>query len=157
MSWFRSVFKPFRAIAWKSIKALIRQKFLIPNLSTAQLAEWIAKDTSPFVLIDTRQKEEYDLSHLPHAYHAENLAQSKAVIAAADPSKKAPVVLYCSIGYRSARLGSELRSAGYEAMNLEGSIFQWANEGRSLVSKDQPTRQVHPYNSFWGLLLNSHD
>lgn len=39
--------------------------------------------------------------------------------------------------------------------NLEGGLFQWANEGREVVdNQGGAIRMVHPYNSFWGKLLN---
>ena len=38
--------------------------------------------------------------------------------------------------------------------NLKGSIFKWANEGRPLVQDGKPTHQVHPYNKYWGRLLD---
>jgi hypothetical protein len=37
--------------------------------------------------------------------------------------------------------------------NLEGSIFQWANEHRPLVRDGQRETRVHPYNAVWGRLL----
>jgi rhodanese-related sulfurtransferase len=64
------------------------------------------------------------------------------------------MVVYCSIGYRSARLVEKLREGGFsEAKNLEGSIFQWANEGRPVVQNGEVVEEVHPYNKTWGLLL----
>ena len=40
--------------------------------------------------------------------------------------------------------------------NLEGSIFKWANEGKELVDcNNARTRYCHPYNYFWGMLLDS--
>jgi hypothetical protein len=38
-------------------------------------------------------------------------------------------------------------------MNLEGSIFQWANEGREVVRGDTSVREVHPYGRRWAGLL----
>lgn len=35
--------------------------------------------------------------------------------------------------------------------NLEGGIFQWAIENKSLTGKS--TTQVHPYSSLWGKVL----
>ncbi len=157
MGWSRIVFSPFRAIVWQAVKALVRQKFPLPTLSTATLADWLSNDPSSFILIDTRKKAEYNVSHLPHAHHAETVAESEAVMAAVNLCKRSPIVLYCSVGYRSGRLGVKLQEAGYSVMNLEGSIFQWANEGRSLVTADHSTRQVHPYSDLWGLLLTSRE
>jgi hypothetical protein len=38
-------------------------------------------------------------------------------------------------------------------MNLDGSIFQWANEGRAVYRGDVPVQQVHPYGKRWAGLL----
>ncbi|XP_065192371.1 uncharacterized protein LOC135823448 [Sycon ciliatum] len=39
--------------------------------------------------------------------------------------------------------------------NLEGSMFQWANENRQLCSAGTAaTRQVHPYSVVWGRLVD---
>ena len=108
------------------------------------------------LLLDVRKPEEYALSHLPSAHRAQTVAEAALVIQKiaqqTDPSRLTPIVLYCSIGYRSGRLGAALQTVGYEVANLEGSIFQWAHEGRPLMAGDRSTRQVHPYSRLWGLL-----
>jgi 3-mercaptopyruvate sulfurtransferase SseA len=69
--------------------------------------------------------------------------------------KETPIVTYCAVGYRSGETADRLRAAGFTNVhNLEGSIFQWANEHRPLVREQEHVSQVHPYNVFWGRLLN---
>ncbi|MGH7943844.1 MAG: rhodanese-like domain-containing protein, partial [Opitutaceae bacterium] len=65
------------------------------------------------------------------------------------------VVVYCSVGWRSAEVVARLAKGGkHGVLNLDGSIFQWANEGRSLIdSRAEPVRVVHPFNRAWGSLL----
>ena len=64
------------------------------------------------------------------------------------------MVVYCSVGYRSSRLVARLQQAGCtNVFNLEGSIFQWANEDRRLERDGQPVKEVHPYNRTFGQLL----
>ena len=71
-------------------------------------------------------------------------------------AKNDPIVVYCSVGYRSARLAHWLAGQGYtNVRNLAGSIFQWANEDRPVFRDDRPTTEVHPYDRRWGLLLES--
>ncbi len=66
-----------------------------------------------------------------------------------------PVVAYCSVGYRSAGLADGLGQHGYTRVcNLEGSLFQWANEGRPLVDADGRVNVVHPYGEPWSDLLD---
>ena len=147
-----------RALAWSGVKSWVRRSFpSVRTVSSVQLADWLQEKPSP-LLIDTRTAAEYAVSHLPGAYRAETVTAAEAIIAAnkieTQSSEQRPTVLYCSVGYRSGRLGEALQTAGYyRVANLEGSIFQWANEGRSLLSGGQPTQQVHPYSRLWQLLL----
>ena len=151
MTGLPTVFHPLKAFTWQGIKRWVRRQFpSVQGISTADLSDWLAQKTAQPVLIDARRPAEYTVSHLPNAVQA----NSVEAVEAAGISKNRPVVVYCSVGYRSARLGEKLQSAGYPVTNLEGSLFQWANEGRRLESADGPTRQVHPYSRLWGLLLD---
>jgi len=48
-----------------------------------------------------------------------------------------------------------VRQAGFSRVyNLEGSIFQWANEGRPVCKDDRPTMLVHPNDALWEDLLS---
>jgi hypothetical protein len=69
--------------------------------------------------------------------------------------RDAPVVVYCSVGYRSAKVTAALQERGFtQVANLKGSIFRWANEGRPVVRGSTGVREVHPYDHTWGTLLN---
>lgn len=145
---------PVRAIAWTIVKIWIRRSFpTVEQLSTTTLASRMQQD-EPLLLIDARQPEEYAVSHLRGACRATSVEE----VALMNSDQDLTVVVYCSIGYRSARLVEQLKSSGYPAANLEGSLFQWANENRLLVDADsQQTDRVHPYSPSWGLLLSSAD
>jgi rhodanese-related sulfurtransferase len=122
-------------------------------VSTAELAAWLGDSGRPQpLLLDARAPEEYRVSHLPGARLAPDRKTALALLEGLPADT--PIVVYCSVGYRSARLADKLRRAGYSrACNLEGSIFQWANEDRPLAGPDGPTRLVHPFNPDWGTLL----
>ncbi|MGB3200289.1 MAG: rhodanese-like domain-containing protein [Nodosilinea sp.] len=141
-----------QSVAWWAVNHWVQRAFPGVRVLTPQrLAHWLSegKDPSP-ILLDVRQADEFAVSHLPGAHPTPSL---EAVLALGIPPDQ-PVVVYCSVGYRSARLATQLQEAGYtQVYNLAGSIFQWANQGRSLVQSGQPTRAVHPYNPVWGLLL----
>ncbi len=154
MAWLSSALNPLRTLAWKGVKRWVHQSFpSIESISTADLADWLAQAAPAPVLIDARREAEYAMSHLPQAIWANTVE----AIEAAGISKESPIVLYCSVGYRSARLAQTLQAAGYSVMNLEGSLFQWANEGRPLVADGGATHQVHPYSRLWELLLEPSD
>lgn len=106
------------------------------------------RNKSEFVILDTREKKEYDISHIPDAlWVGYDDFDIKRV--SADKNKK--IVVYCSVGYRSERIGEQLLDAGYtEVYNLNGSIFRWINSGYQLVNSDgQKTTKIHGYNKKW--------
>jgi rhodanese-related sulfurtransferase len=120
-----------RNVDWFLLKKSLRHKFAnIEWISTGELADWLANTQRPApVLLDVRTPEEWDVSHLPGARRIEP-------------------------GAPADKLAERLRAAGFtNVRNLEGSIFQWANERRPLVRENTAVSQVHPYNSFWGRLL----
>lgn len=144
-----------RSIEWYLLERSLRNRFpAVEWVSTGELASWLAdKNRLPPILVDVRTQPEWEVSHLAGARHV--LPASSAAIALPEVPKDAPVVTYCAVGYRSAELATKLRAAGFtHVQNLEGSIFQWANEHRPLVRDDgAPATRVHPYSSFWGRLL----
>lgn len=137
---------------WEDTFAKIAHDFPdTPNLSTRELADWIADTSRPQpVLLDVRGLAEFEVSHLQHARQV----SPSAKIADLKLPRDTPIVAYCSVGYRSSGFVQRLRAAGYtNAHNLHGSLFTWANEGRPLYSGTAIATKVHPYNDRWGLLL----
>lgn len=152
---------PVPAAAWfwqtpdfEQINATLAADY--PNLralDTAALQAWLsdASKTAP-LLIDTRSRAEFEVSHLPGARHAEDVAAVQALLAS--ESTVRPIVLYCSVGVRSAALGQQLLDAGTtDIYNLQGSIFDWANRGLPLQRGEEVVETVHPFNARWGRLL----
>lgn len=141
--------------AWPEIRRQIAERFpQVAGLTTAELARWLGDRTrvQP-VIIDVRTREEYAVSHLPGAVQAETGREQRAVLAGLPVDR--PVVFYCSVGWRSAQAAERWRRAGRTAvLNLDGSIFQWANEGRPLVRAGRPVTVVHPFDTVWGQLLD---
>jgi rhodanese-related sulfurtransferase len=147
-------FLGMRSIDWFLLKQSLRHRFpKVSWITTEQLAAWLDDKNRPApVLLDVRTKAEWEVSHIPGARRVEPNAPVGEVIAAMP--KETPIVTYCAVGYRSGELATRLREAGFtNVRNLEGSIFEWANEHRPLVREDQPVTIVHPYSSLWGRLL----
>ena len=148
------VFLTQHSLAFNIIKGLTTRKF--PNvewITTEEFAQWLADPLKPQpILLDARSEAEYAVSHLRASQRIE---PNEPDLATFTESKDKPIVVYCSVGYRSARIAEHLQQAGFSVVyNLEGSIFQWANEGRPVFKDDRPTILVHPYNALWGNLLN---
>ncbi len=139
---------------WREVISDIRNKYPdVKQLRTDELHSWLTDSRSePIILIDSREKEEFHVSHITGAM---NIPYDK------DPLKHftcikpdSPIVVYCSVGYRSSILAKKLQDMGFtKVYNLEGSIFKWANEDRLLVQGKVTVRKVHPYNAHWGRLL----
>lgn len=144
-------------MGWWVVGRWVQRSFPeVPTVATQGLADWLGEGKAPAlllptpILIDVRRDYEFAVSHLPQAHHVPNLDAALAL--GLEPHQS--IVAYCSVGYRSARLAAQLQAAGYSSVyNLSGSIFQWANEGRPLVSRGQPVAAVHPFHPIWGLLL----
>ena len=142
----------------EAIKRLVRAQFhRVPQISTAELAAWLADSArTPPVILDVRAEQEFEVSHLHGARCVGSHARAGEVAAVLD--LQAPVVVYCSVGYRSSALAEQLRRAGFtQVSNLEGSIFQWAAEGRPLEAAGKPTREVHPCHSWFRKLAEARD
>jgi rhodanese-related sulfurtransferase len=118
----------------------------IPTLTVMELA----KDKEQYLLLDARELEEYKTSHIPGAKHIGYDDFDIDSMQGIDKSK--PIVLYCSIGYRSEKIGEKLKDAGYtNVQNLFGSIFEWVNQELPVEnSKDEIVKKVHTYNRLWG-------
>jgi rhodanese-related sulfurtransferase len=143
-----------RSLIFKVLRRWIAWQFpQVQWITTTELAHWLSNSArlQP-LLLDARTQAEYAVSHLATAQRIDPIAPSLAALDQIDQAT--PLVVYCSIGYRSARVAAQLTQAGFtQVYDLEGSIFQWANEARPLWQAEQPTTKVHPYNAQWGLLL----
>lgn len=135
--------------------ALVREKYPeVPLISGQDLEDWLADPLRPApVLLDVRTSEEFQVSHIPGARLLPPRQMPRETLATLDPGK--PVITYCSVGLRSGLEASLLIQMGFtNVMSLEGSLFQWANDGRALEDgAGSPTHQVHPYNAAYGVLL----
>jgi acetolactate decarboxylase len=102
------------------------------------------------IVLDAREPGEYAVSHIEGAVHCGYDYFKKSLLDSLDKSK--PVVVYCSIGYRSEKIAQKLRKAGFtNVSNLYGSIFEWVNRGYPVVDADgRPTPRIHTYNRNWG-------
>lgn len=149
-------FLNWRALTFSLIKRLTSRIFpMVEWITPEELAQWLNDPIKPQpLLLDARTEAEYAVSHLKHAERIE--PDNPKLAAFAGVSKDMPIVVYCSVGYRSARVAERFAQAGFSRIyNLEGSIFQWANQGRPIFKDANPTRLVHPYDPLWGRLLKS--
>ena len=137
-------------VDWEAIDEKIEKNYpAVGFISTDELARQYDSASQP-VIVDVREPKEFAVSHLGSA---ENL-ETSAAIASRFPDRHTPIVVYCSVGYRSAAVASELADMGYRnVLNLRHSIFEWAEKGYQLENGRGTTEKIHPYNRVWGALV----
>jgi rhodanese-related sulfurtransferase len=141
-----------KPLTWAQVDAMIESEFpSVPHITTAQFAEAIL-GASTRLVIDVRGANEFSVSHLAAAQRADSIAKINALIEQNSNVKQ--IVLYCSVGYRSAKFVQQLRKQGLNnSFNLKGSLFAWANEGRPVYVGLNRVEKVHPFDRKWGELL----
>ena len=104
-------------------------------------------------ILDTRERKEFDVSHLPNAIHVGDERVDMSLLG--NVSKSDTIVVYCTVGYRSEKVAEKLQDAGYEnAYNLFGGIFAWKNGDQTVVDNTgKTTEKVHCYNKSWSVFL----
>jgi len=115
------------------------------------------KTSGDFILLDAREWEEYEVSHIPNARYIGYDHPVFSVLSDIDSDTE--VIVYCSIGYRSEKIGEQLQKRGFtNVFNLYGSIFEWVNQGNEIEdSQGQPTQKIHTYNRNWSKwMINEH-
>ncbi len=129
----------------------LREKFPgVARIGVDELATRMQSDHAP-LLLDVREFEEFEISHLQGARNVRTLDEALAAIG---NERERAVVVYCSVGYRSAKLARSLADRGVRNVkNLEGSIFAWANSDHPVYRGTQRASRVHPYDEKWGRML----
>ena len=132
-------------------KAMIDQTIAhtVPTISVDSLN----KNAKKYTILDAREANEYAVSHINNAifvgYNNFDFNKIKSKL-----NKKKPIVIYCSIGYRSEKIADALKAQGYEVYNLYGGIFEWKNQGYAVIDvNNKPTENVHAFDPYWGKWL----
>ncbi|PZX61072.1 rhodanese-related sulfurtransferase [Algoriphagus ratkowskyi] len=135
-----------QSIAYKALLSTLYDSDF-PVLKPDQLS-----DLSKYQVLDTREKVEFDVSHLKGAewvgYDTFNLENVEAL------DKNKPVLVYCTVGARSQNIGKKLIEAGFtQVYNLYGGLIEWSNKEKPIFQGDSPTKKVHTYTKSWGIWL----
>jgi len=151
MAFFSSNAQKVRSKAYNALlKTILKSD--VPEVSI-QEADSLKKANSSILFIDTREKKEYEVSHIEGAlwvgYDDFKLERM------AEVDKDAQIIAYCSVGARSEKITRSLIEEGYtKVSNLYGSLFEWVNQGKPVVDKHgKPTKKVHAYSKTWGIWL----
>ncbi|MEJ7780634.1 MAG: rhodanese-like domain-containing protein [Daejeonella sp.] len=111
--------------------------------------EFIKMTKYAVYVLDTREKQEFKVSHLKSARNVGYFWFDMRTVY--DIPLDASIVAYCSIGNRSEKIAEKLIHAGYRNVSiLYGGIFEWINEGQPVYKENGvQTSEVHTYNKEW--------
>ncbi|MGH7494114.1 MAG: rhodanese-like domain-containing protein [bacterium] len=142
------------------LEKVMQSKFPILHLTWQALKqEIVSVDSSRYLLFDTRAPAEYQTSHIRSAIQVDpQMPAADFIKIYGDTLKDKHVVFYCSVGYRSSIFALRVEAGALKAgarsvANLRGGIFRWYNEANPVVDVEGETDQIHPYDSFWGVLI----
>lgn len=121
-------------------------------ITPEELSQMLEEDKN-LVLLDAREVNEFKVSHIQGARCiGYDYFNKKAV---KDIPKDAPIVVYCSLGVRSEKVGEQLLADGYtDVKNLYGGIFEWVYYDKTIIDKKgNETQKVHTFDSDWSKWL----
>jgi rhodanese-related sulfurtransferase len=107
-----------------------------------------------YLILDTREKNEYDVSRIRGAVWIGYADFEIAVLDSVERDKN--IIVYCSVGYRSSMIAQRLMGAGFlQVKNLYGGIFKWANDGNPLYRNKDKVDQIHGYSRKWAAYISN--
>ena len=117
------------------------------------VSELQAKDN--FILLDARESKEFNVSHIKGSIHVGYDHFDSKKVTALLKDKNATIIVYCSIGVRSEKIGERLLKLGYKnVFNLYGGIFEWKHQGGKVVNNQNvETDEIHTFNKEWSVYL----
>src|SRR6266487_3951093 len=111
----------------------------VPEWTPTQVQETLAeqheagRDQQDIVLVDVREKNEWNEGYIPGAIHVPR-GFLELQIEEAVPDKSKTVVLYCAGGVRSLMAGKTLQEMGYgKAISMSGGFGGWKGLGYPFV------------------------
>ena len=128
--------------------------YSVPIISVADAYEARKK----YVFLDAREKEEFATSHISDAIHIGYDDFEIDTVIDKIP-KDSELIVYCSIGYRSEKIGKKLKKYGYtNVYNLYGSIFEWVNQHHPVFdTNNKSTNKLHTYSKKWSKWVGNED
>ena len=95
-----------------------------PNVPSVTPTEVAGKVADGWMLLDVRTDDEWADGRISGAVHIPMDQLMTRLDEVTDP-----VVCVCAVGARSGRVAEYLNAQGYQAVNLEGGIYAWADVG----------------------------
>ncbi|MYB34382.1 MAG: rhodanese-like domain-containing protein [Gammaproteobacteria bacterium] len=131
----------------------------VAHISASQLEDMLNHSHEKIVLFDVREKSEFRVSHIEGAIQIDpNMSGQEFLNRYGDSIQNRKVVFYCSVGYRSSNMAKTLLNqfpthSPDDLLNLRYGLFGWHNQSRELVNGNSSTDLIHPYNFWWGRMI----
>jgi len=110
-----------------------RARQQVPEWTPSQVHAALAQGREDLVLVDVREKHEWNEGYLPGALHVPR-GFLELQIEEKVPGKSQQIVLYCAGGVRSLMAGATLQQMGYEnVISMAGGFGQWKGAGYNVV------------------------
>jgi molybdopterin/thiamine biosynthesis adenylyltransferase/rhodanese-related sulfurtransferase len=111
---------------YRDLLARVREE--IDEISTIEASELLHSSEGP-LFVDVRETDEWEEGHIPGALHVSR-GRLESRIEGLIPDKRRPLLVYCSVGARSAFATKALLEMGYEDVtNLAGGFTDWKRNG----------------------------
>ena len=127
----------------------------IPYISVTELHQLQSQDK--VLILDSREKKEFDVSHIPSAILIGYNQFSVEEISGNILDKETPIVVYCTLGIRSNVNANKLQKEGFtNVTNLYGGICEWKNNGYTVIDPSgNETENVHLFSEKWNKWLKN--
>ena len=107
----------------------------IPAVTVTELDDPLPDETS---VLDVREQVEWDHGHIDGAQHLPMMQ----LVERREEIPQGRLLVVCRVGSRSAQVTAYLVQQGYDAVNLDGGMVDWAAAGRAMVSETRRPPQV---------------
>ncbi|MEU2179861.1 MULTISPECIES: rhodanese-like domain-containing protein [Streptomyces] len=105
-----------------------------PRVSVDQARSRTSGETPDAILLDVREKPEWNAGHVPGAIH---VPLSELVAGAGLPAEASdrPLVVICRSGHRSQQAAELLNQRGQKAVDVKGGMNAWAAAGHPVLDE----------------------
>ncbi|RPI33924.1 MAG: rhodanese-like domain-containing protein [Nitrospiraceae bacterium] len=128
-------------------------RILYPDISWITLSDFLSReDRDEWIILDVRSPEERAVSLIPGAMPVDAFEEFSSHYVHKN------ILVYCTVGCRSAQYAVKLRESGFKVYDLWGGVLAWALHGKTFVDPDgRPTRKVHVFGSRWNVVPDNYE
>lgn len=113
----------------------------VPFMSMDEVLRRIRGDDSDLLLLDVREKDAFDIGHLPSAVHLpRGQLELRVNEILTDPSQR--IIVYCELGIVSTLAAATLKDLGFDrAVALDGGFKAWSEADHPVESSVENVSQ----------------